>query len=382
MQKNSLKRINSNFFWGLKAIAKKEFIHILNDRLTLSLALFIPALQLMIYGYAIDMDVKHIRSAVLDFDKTNYSRLVTEKLENSQYFNIKYYPDNEEELLNNIVDGKVKAGIVIPKNFQANVLLNNPTQIQILVDGSDSSIAQQASNTSSLIIQDFSLMVLKDSLGIDAMLIEPRTRVLFNPDLKSANFMIPGLLGVIMQIITTFLSAIAIVKEKEKGTLEQLMVTPIGQGGLVIGKLIPYAIIGILQFCLVTFVMVYLFKVPIAGSFLLLLLLSIIFLFTSLSLGLLISTAAENHAQATQLLQIVIIPSILLSGFIFPRENMPVLMYMIGYLIPLTYFLEIIRGIILRGASLGSLLHNVIPMTLYGITIILFAINRFKKQIE
>lgn len=380
---NSNKRLlfQGNFFWGLKAIAKKEIIHIFNDRLTLSLSLLIPAIQLMIYGYAIDMDIKHIRSAVLDFDRTNYSKLIAEKLQNSKYFDIKYYPSNENELIDKIVDGKVKAGFVIPADFQANVLLNNPTQIQILVDGSDSTVAQQASNTAALIIQNFGSMILEESIGLNTKLIDPRTRVLFNPDLKSANFMIPGLLGVILQIITTFLTALAIVKEKEKGTLEQLMVTPIGQGGLLIGKLIPYAFIGIMQFTLVTLIMVLLFKVPIHGSIILLFLLSMVFLFTSLSLGLLISTAAENHSQAIQLLQLVIIPSILLSGFIFPRENMPLIMNMIGYFIPLTYFLEILRGIILRGATFGSLLHSLIPLVLYGLVIMWLAINRFKKQI-
>lgn len=368
---------NNNFFWGLKAIAEKEIIHILNDRLTLSLALLVPALQLIIYGYAIDMDVKHIRSAVLDLDKTFYSKLIIEKLENSQYFDIKYHTDSENELINNITDGKVKTGFVIPKNFQANILTKKLTQIQILVDGSDSSVAQQASNTSNLIIQDFSSTLLENKIR----LIEPRTRVLFNPDLKSANFMIPGLLGVILQIVTTFLTALAIVKEKEKGTLEQLMVTPIGQGGLLIGKLIPYAIIGLIQFIIVISVMMFIFKVPNHGSFLLLFFLSVFFLFTSLSLGLLISTYAENHGQVTQLLQLIIIPSILLSGFIFPRENMPYIMNFIGYFIPLTYFLDILRGIILRGTNFFGLLHNIIPLFTYGVIILYFAISRFKKQI-
>ena len=373
----------SSFFWGFKAIVFKEIIHVLNDRLTLSLTLLIPGIQLIIYGYAIDTDIKHIRSAVLDQDKTNYSRLLIEKLESSQYFKIRYYADSEKELVNYIVDGKVKTAFIIPKNFQADINLNKPTQVQILIDGSESSIAQQASNTSSLIIlENFNSKLLeKESVGVNLKVIEPRTRVLFNPDLKSANFMIPGLLGVLMQIVTAFLTALAIVKEKEKGTLEQLMVTPIGQGGLLIGKLVPYAVIGLTQFCIVTTVMVGIFKVPIHGSFFLLFLLSTCFLFTSLSIGLLISTYAQNHSQVSQLLQLIIIPSILLSGFIFPRENMPVIMNLIGYFIPLTYFLEILRGIILRGSSFLSLLHNVIPLFLYGLIILWFAIKRFKKQI-
>lgn len=378
--KINISKINS-FFWGLKAIALKEVIHILNDKMTLSLTLLIPAIQLTIYGYAIDMDVKNIKCALLDFDKTNYSRLIAEKLQNSKYFNIKFFPDNEEELINNIVEGKVKAGIVIPKNFQSSIILNNKTNIQILVDGSDSTVAQQASNSANLIIQEFNSMIIAQIYNIDIGLIEPRTRVLFNPDLKSANFMIPGLLGVLMQIITAFLTALAIVKEKEKGTLEQLMVTPIGHGGLLFGKLIPYAVIGLIQFCTITTIMVLIFKVPIHGSFILLTLLSIVFLFTSLSIGLLVSTYSENLSQTNQLLQLLIIPSILLSGFIFPRENMPQAMNLFGYLIPLTYFLEILRGIILRGAGFFQLLHNVIPLLLYGILIIWIAIKRFKKQI-
>lgn len=365
------------FFWGLKAIVKKEMIHILNDRFTLSLTLIIPAIQLLIYGYAIDMDIKNIRTAVLDFDKTNHSRLLIEKLQHSRYFNIKYYPDSEEELIKSIVSGKTKTGIIIPKDFQANTLSNKETQVQILVDGSDSSVAQQASNASTLIIQNFNLQIInKNNLKI-----EPRTRVLFNPDLKSANFMIPGLLGVLMQIITAFLTALAIVKEKAKGTLEQLMVTPVGHGALLIGKLIPYAIIGIIQFFIITSVMVLIFKVPIYGSLLLLFILSVVFLFTSLSIGLLISTYAENHAQATQLMQLIIIPSILLSGFIFPRDNMPFIMNLIGYFIPLTYFIEILRGIIIRGTEFIDLLHNVLPLSLYGIIVLWYAIKRFKKHI-
>ncbi len=372
---------SNSFFWGLKAIVFKEIIHILNDRLTLSLALLIPAIQLIIYGYAIDMDVKNIKSAFLDFDKTNYSRLLSENLRNSGYFNIKFYPDNEKELVNNIVEGKVKTGFIIPKNFQSNILHNDSTQIQILVDGSDSSVAQQASNTANLIIQNFTFMLLENDISLNTKLIEPRVRVLFNPDLKSTNFMIPGLLGVIMQIITTFLTALAIVKEKEKGTLEQLMVTPVGHGGLLFGKLIPYAGIGFAQFIVVILIMTFVFKVPIQGNLFLLFILSAIFLFSSLSLGLLISTAVENLSQATQLIQLIIIPSILLSGFIFPRENMPTIMYIISYFIPLTYFLEILRGIILRGAGFTQLIHNIVPLLLYGTVVMSFALRRFKKQV-
>lgn len=381
-----LKRIidkykNNSFFWGMRAVAFKEFIHIMNDKMTLSLTLLIPAVQLIIYGYAIDMDIKNIKTAVLDFDKSNYSRLIVEKLQASQYFKIKYYPTNEKELTDNIISGKVKAGFIIPKHFQTDVLKNKPSQVQLLVDGSESSVAQQASNTASLILLNFNSKILTNSIGYNPSLIETRSRVLFNPDLKSANFMIPGLLGVLMQIITSFLTALAIVKEKEKGTLEQLMVTPIGQGGLLFGKLIPYACLGFLQYLLITSVMVFVFKVPIQGSYFLLTILSTFFLFTSLSIGLFISTKSANLAQTTQFLQLIIIPSILLSGFIFPRENMPAIMSFIGYFVPLTYFLEILRGIIIRGANFSDLIHDVIPLILYGIVIMYFAVQQFKKQI-
>ena len=372
---------NNPFFWGLKPITKKEFRHIFNDKFTFSLTLIIPAIQLIIYGYAIDMDIKNIRSAVLDFDKTNYSRLIIENLKNSGYFKLEYFPDSEEELTENIVSGKTKTGFVIPKDFQANLLANKPVQVQVLVDGSDSQIAQQASNSSALVIQNFSLKFFENNLRPEINVIEPRIRVLFNPDLKSANFMIPGLLGVLMQIVTTFLTSLAIVKEKERGTLEQLMVTPVGHGALLLGKLIPYAIIGFAQFCIITSIMIFVFRVPVKGGLILLMILSVLFLFTSLSIGLLISTYAKNHEQAMQMMQLIIIPSILLSGFIFPRENMPRIMNLIGYFIPLTYFLEVLRGIIIRGAGIESLLHNLIPLALYGIIVLWFAIKRFKKQI-
>ncbi len=382
MLNNFLKKIKADsFFWGIKAIAYKEFIHIMNDRFTLWLTLLIPAVQLIIYGYAIDMDVKNIKTAVLDFDKSNSSRLIVEKFQASKYFNVKYYPDSESELINEIIGGKVKAGFIIPKHFQSDLDLNKPTQIQLLVDGSESSVAQQASNSASLIALNYNSMLITENIDFNPYLLEIRSKVLFNPDLRSANFMIPGLLGVLMQIITAFLTALAIVKEKEKGTLEQLMVTPVGHGGLLFGKLIPYACIGLVQYFIITGLMVFLFKVPIHGSYVLLTIISIFYLFTSLSVGLLISTKSQNLAQASQLLQLVIIPSILLSGFIFPRENMPLIMNILGFFIPLTYFLDVLRGIIIRGAGLFDILHNVIPLILYGMVIMFIAIKQFKKQI-
>ncbi len=378
---DKIKNDFKTFFWGFQAIAYKEFIHISNDRFTLILTLLIPAIQLMIYGFAIDMDVKNIKTAVLDFDKTNTSRLIVEKFEASKYFIVNYYPSSEEELVNNIVSGRVQVGIIIPNNLQSNINLNRQSQVQLLIDGSESSVAQQASNTANLILLNYNSMILSENSRNNPILIDSRSRVLFNPDLKSANFMIPGLLGVLLQIITTFITALAIVKEKEKGTLEQLMVTPVGQGGLLFGKLVPYAIISLFQYFLITSVMVLLFKVPIHGSYIMLTILSVFFIFTSLSIGLLISTKSANLSQTTQMLQLIIIPSFLLSGFIFPRNNMPFIMNLIGYFIPLTYFLNILRGIIIRGAGFLDVLHNVIPLILYGLAIMFIAVKEFKKQI-
>jgi len=249
------------------------------------------------------------------------------------------------------------------------------------VDGSDSSVAMQAVN----VVNSVGLMQSVGKFGkadIEKLPVDARPRVLFNPDLKSANFFVPGLVGLIMQIVTVFLTAFAVVREKENGTIETLLATPLSRGGLMLGKLLPYAFVGFFEICVVLTLMRFVFGVRVNGDVGLLLLMCFVFLFTALGLGLLISTVAKNQAQAMQMALLVMLPSVLLSGFVFPRESMPAIIYYFSFLIPLTYFIEILRGIILRGADLMSLWSQSLALAVYGAAILSVSALRFSKKLS
>lgn len=367
-------------FRGLIAIAKKEFIHVRRDPVTIFIALMIPMIQLTIFGYALDTDIKHIRTAVYNLDNRASSRELIDKFRATQYYDIVEYVHSDVELRQAIVDGRVHVGIKIPPDYSERLERKEGARVLVLVDGSDSQMAFRAQSTAvSLGLR----LSIQQANGVAIMNppIDVRPRTLFNPDMRSANFMVPGLLGVIMQLVTVMLTALAIVREKENGTLEQLLVTPVSKFGLMIGKLIPYAVIGVVETGLVLFVMWAIFGVPINGSLLLLWALIPIFLFAGLGLGLLISTVARNQAQAFQVSFLVILPSVLLSGFFFPREAMPRAIYPFTAIIPVTYFLEILRGIILRGAGWSELWRQTLILLGMGIGILAIAAARFQKRL-
>lgn len=370
------------------AIFIKELLHIQRDRLTLMMVLFIPVMQLALFGYAIETDVKHIKTVVLNQDQRALSRQLLDDFVNTGYFDITATVTSEKEVFNQITTGDAWVGIIIPPDYSANLIGRRTTAVQVLVDGSNSTVANQALNLSRAIGQNRSIQMVQQRIselvGAPVTFNEPlevRAKALFNPDLKSANFMIPGLLGVIMQLVTVMLTSFSIVREREKGTLEQLIVTPVKPYELMLGKLLPYFIIGLFNMLMVIFLMVALFGVQIAGNLWLLLTLSLFFLITSLSIGLLISTVAQNQVQALQMTMMVFLPSMLLSGFMFPRESMPAVIAAMGYLVPLTYFLQILRGIILRGTPMDALWPHVIPIILFGGVLIGISTLRFRKQI-
>lgn len=367
-------------FRGLWSIAKKEFIHVRRDPITIFIALMIPMVQLTILGYALDTDIKHIRTAVYNLDHRAQSRQLIDQFEATQYYDVVEYVRSDEALRQAIVDGRVHVGIKIPPDYSERVSRGEGAQVLVLVDGSDSQMAFRAQSTAVSLGLRLSIQQVS-KLRIAQPPIDIRPRTLFNPDMRSANFMVPGLLGVIMQMVTVMLTALAIVREKENGTLEQLLVTPVSRLGLMIGKLIPYAVIGILETGLVLFVMWAIFAVPVKGSLLLLWALIPVFLFAGLGLGLLISTFARNQPQAFQLSFLVILPSVLLSGFFFPREAMPRLIYPFTAIIPVTYFLEILRGIILRGAGWSELWRQSLILLGMGVGILCVAAARFQKRL-
>lgn len=369
-------------FRGLTSIVYKETIHVFRDPKTLVLMLLVPSIQLTVFGYAIDLDIKHIATAVYNLDGRQQSRDLIDAFTNAGTFTLKEMPQSDAALLQSIVAGRVQVGIKIPPDYTDRLLAGRTTAVQVLVDGSNSNVAMQALNVSNAIMLRRSLAVIGSGMGMSQVPIEARPRVLFNPDIKTANFMVPGLAGLVMQLVTMILTAFAIVREKENGTLEQLMVTPVSRLGLMMGKLVPFFVIGALETTLVLCLMRFLFSVPIEGSIGLLALFSAPFLFTALGFGLLVSIFSTTQIQAVQVAFLIILPSVLLSGFVFPQETMPTPIYVLAQGIPLTYYIRILRGIIIRGAGFNELWPQAAVLVGMGVLLLTVSAMRFRKTLS
>jgi len=380
-----------NGFW---AILLKEFAHIRRERSTLFFAFLVPVVQLVIFGYAIETTIEDITTVVFNLDGRQESRELIAAFENTRRFKIVGSVVSDAALEHAMLSGRAKVGLRIPPDYSECVLRGRQAMVQVLIDGSDSQVATTALNSAALLglhesralgfafAESRQAAVARDPAGRAALPIEVRARLLYNPNLESSYFFVPGLIGIIMQLVTLFLTSFAVVRERELGTLEQLFVTPVGRTGLMLGKLAPYAIIGFAETLIVLAVMVFGFGVPIHGSLVLLLVLSLLFLLTALGLGLLISTLARTQLQAIQFAFIIMLPSILLSGFIFPREAMPLPMYAVSFVIPVTYFIEILRGIILRSATLADLYPHVLGLVICCVCALALSIARFQKRQE
>ncbi len=370
-------------FRGLTSIVYKETIHVIRDPRTLFFMILIPGLQLAIFGFAIDLEVRDVPTVVFNLDGRRESRDVVDAFVNSGTFKTVGVARSDAEVIEAIVRGQAKVGLKIPSDYSDRLLAGKSTSLQVLIDGSDSTVAMQALNVANAIAMRESLSLLAQSVGAGGavMPVEMRPRVLFNPDMQTVNFMVPGLVGIIMQIVTMLLTAFAIVREKERGTLEQLMVTPVSRLGLMVGKLIPYGVIGTIETVSVLTVMRVLFGIKIAGSAWLLGGFSLIFLFTALGLGLLVSTLAQNQIQALQFSFLIIMPSVLLSGFVFPQDTMPWPIWALGQFIPATYFIRILRGIILRGAGFEELWINGLYLAVIGFLVLAISTKRFRKTL-
>ena len=369
----------------LFAIIKKEFIQIKRDKPSLVISIIMPLAMLFLFGYAVSTEVDHIPMAVFDQSKTQESRDFINAYKNSLYFNPDYYVNNLDELNNLLDTRKVKAGLIIPPDFSQ--YKNKMTNVLLKIDGSDPTTARTALSSGIMVAQYFSNKNTEEELSKKGMHIpnigiDLSTKVEYNPDLNTLTFTIPGLLGLVMQNITIILTAFALVREKEKGTMEQLIVTPIKSVELMIGKLIPYILIGYTDFLMVLALSIYWFRVPVSGSIFLLLLLGFDFIICALAIGMLISTAAKTQTQAMQGAFMALLPTIILSGFIFPREQMPSVIRAISDVIPLTYFLDILRGIIIKGVNANILLSQIIVMTSMGFALLLIAVLRFRKRLD
>jgi ABC-2 type transport system permease protein len=369
-----------NLFRGFQAILLKEFIIVLRDPMTLFFMLFPPVIEMIAFGLALDMDVKHMRTVVLNEDKTAESRRLVDMFVNTETFRVAGHAGSVEELAAEIRRGRASVGIHIPPNFTADLYSQRGAQVQVLIDGSNSSTALQAMNTAIGITLTKSVRSLAGEAGPVTIPVEVRPQMLFNPSMRSPNFYLPGVIGIVLQIATTFATAMSLVRERERGTLEQLLVSPLTRWGMMLGKIIPYLVIGFIMACGLFACMRYMFQVPIAGSVGLLLFSTLLYIFSLLSLGLIISTRAENQMQALQMTMALILPTVFFSGFIFPRETMPQIFYWFGAILPTTYYIELLRGIILRGATLGD--FWVALATLAGMGVLLFGICalRFRKR--
>lgn len=364
---------------GLSAIVYKEVLQVRRDPST-RFVFLIPFLQTLIFGFAIDMDIQHIATVVLDLDRSAESRRMVQQFVNTQAFDIVEEVHSEREVRDSIVAGKAKTGIIIPPDYRANLLRGTQATVQVLVDGSDSSVAMNAIQTSRGIGQIQALARM--GTNIQTLSVDVRPRVLFNPDLESSHFYVPGLIGIILQLVTVMLTSFAIVRERERGTFEQLIVTPVSKIALIIGKLIPYAVIGMGQTIIVLVLMRLVFGVEISGDVFLLLCLSALFLLPALALGILVSTFASNQAQAMQMGILILLPSVLLSGFAFPRETMPMPIYMLSFALPVTYYVQILRGIILRGAGLWALWPQTLVLAGFAVVLVVLSSMRFQKRIS
>jgi ABC-2 type transport system permease protein len=369
-----------NPFRGFSAVFYKETLHVRRDFATLFFSLIIPILQMFLLGYGIDTNVRQVNTVVYNADGRRESRELLDRLRNSDTFHLARFVNNDNDLNDAIVSGKCRVGIKIPVDYSDKLLHNMSAQVLVLIDGSDSSVAGQAINVTTAIGLDESLR--RALANTDApFAVDMRPKILFNPDSRSPNFFLPGLTAVLLLNVTTFLTAFSIVREKERGTLEQLFVTPVRPMGLLLGKLLPYLFIGFFELCMIVTAMRFLFHVPIHGNVILLAFLSLPYIFVSLSLGILISSKATSQAHAMQLAFLTILPSIFFSGYIFPRETMPKFFYALSFFVPATYFINITRGIILRGAGLAHLWMDALALFTMGSLLLIVAARRFHNKV-
>jgi len=374
-------------FKRLFNIIKKEFIQVLRDRRMLFIIISGPIIQLFIFGYVATTDVKHITTAVYDLDNTKQSRQFIASFKNSGYFDIDHYPKSILEVKRLIDSGKIKVSVNIDKGYAGKIKLGVPAPVQVLIDGSDSNTAIIAGGYISGIVWGNQTDILKErfnKLGWETTLrenLENEVRVWYNPELKSVDFMIPGIIGSILMINIMILAAMAIIKEREYGTMEQLIVTPIRSYELLIGKIVPPIVIAYIDAILALIVGVLWFRVPFMGNILLLLTLCILFLIPSLGLGIFISHISRTQHQAMMTAFLFLFPSILLGGFIFPIENMPKIIQFITYFIPLRYFLVILRGIFLKGVGLKYLWSDIWPLLILGGAMLFISVSRFRKKL-
>ena len=368
-------------FQGFGAILYKEFIVMFRDRATLFFMFFPPLIQIIAFGFALDMDVKNVPLVVYDEDQTRESRALVERFVNTGSFKVKGYVHSVAALEEAIRRGQAAAGLQIPPDYTSRLKAGRSARVQVLVDGSSSTVALQSLNTAVTIGFRQSAEILLPAAGRRELPVEIRPQVLYNPDMRSPNFYVPGVVGLALQIATVLATAFSMVRERERGTIEQLLVSPVSRWGLMLGKIVPYFAVTSTMALTLLLIMRWVFDIHIAGNLTFLLLGSFLYVFALLSLGLLISTRAENQMQALQMGITTILPTVFFSGFIFPRETMPWLFYGISTLLPATYFIDLMRAVVLRGAGLADFWPQLVALAAMGATLFAVCALRFQRRI-
>ena len=371
----------------VRAIAKKESIHILRDPRSLGMAIAIPMLLLLLFGYALSLDVDNVPTVVWDQNHSQQSRELISRLGGSRYFSLVDSVNSYPEIERAIDSGSALLAVIIPAEFAGRIESNRPTPVQAIVDGSDPNTATIAMGYLDVVMfsysQDVALHAVRQIRGRTVALpVDLRARVWFNADLKSQNYIIPGLIAVIMMVIAALLTSLTVAREWEQGTMEQLIATPVKGNELILGKLLPYFAIGLLDVALAVLMGEFLFDVPLRGSVALLFVMAAIFLAGALSLGMLISILTRNQLLASQLAMVLtFLPSFLLSGFMYAIANMPLPVQVISHLVPASYFVTMLKGIYLKGVGLEVLALEAVLLTLFGIALVLLANKRFQKRL-
>ena len=366
----------------IAVITRKELLQLRRDRMTIGMMVMLPLMQLLLFGYAIDTDVRHAPTVVYDADATTRSRDLARRLEATGFYDLVGAVDGYPAIADAFRSGTARVGLVIPAGFGAGVTAPRPVEDQLVVDGADAQTVASATQTAAAVVAAWSAELRVTALhdGVPEP-ISLSTSTWYNPDLRTAVYVVPGLVGVILTMTMVMFTAMGIARERERGTLEQLIVSPVRSIELVIGKIVPYLAIGYLQMTIVLVVGSLVFDVPFAGSWALLYALAALFIAGCLALGLFFSTLAKTQQQAMQMSFFFLLPNLLLSGFMFPFEGMPTLAQYIGEVIPLTHFLRIIRGIVLRGATWPDLAPEVGWLAAIAGALVLASALRFKKKL-
>ena len=371
----------------LVSVIRKEFIQIRRDPRTLMLIIVMPIMQLFLLGYAATTDVKNISLAVWDQSRTPQSRALLDAFRAADYFRINYVVASEDQYRVLIERGLARAALVIPPDYPRR-LSEGTAQISMVLDGSDATVGSTALSAARLIGQAYATSVLNESMArlgesfVGKPPVELRTQVWYNPDLVSAYFNIPGVMGMILSFITAILTATAVVRERERGTIEQLIVTPIRSWELIVGKVLPYVLLAFVDVLEVLVIGHWWFKVPIRGDLGLIFLLSGLFVLSGLGIGLFASSIANTQQEAMLAVMMTLLPSVFLSGFFFPIDAMPKLLQLVSYLIPLRYYLVIVRALLIKGVGLAALQSETVALTLFALFIMGAAAARFRKRLD